>query len=351
MPFPPLHFEKERLRLLDQRRLPEKEVWIKCRTAEEVARAIQEMVIRGAPAIGIAGGYGLYLGIKDFKGSKEEFFKTFLRKAEVLQRSRPTGANLAWALRRIERKIAAADNLSVPKLKSLVLEEAKNIEEEDDRLCRAIGRQGARLFHTGDSILTHCNAGGLATSGFGTALGVLYTLQEEGKSFQVYVTETRPLLQGSRLTAWELTRAKIPCTLICESTVGSLMKQGKIQGVIVGADRIAANGDTANKIGTYGIALLAKAHRIPFYVAAPSSTLDPAIPSGDKIPIEIRKSEEITESFGKRTAPAGVQAENPAFDLTPHELITAIVTEEGVIQPPYQRNLQRCEASLASSKN
>ncbi len=356
MPFPPLRFEKDRLKLLDQRKLPEKETWLDCRTAEETARAIQEMVIRGAPAIGIAGGYGLYLGIKDFKGPREGFFKTLQEKAEILRKSRPTGANLAWALERILDKLKSHKRspspLSSPPsrgrgegegvldaLKHLVLEEAKKIHEEDDRLCRAIGKHGARLFQKGDSILTHCNAGGLATSGFGTALGVLYTLQEEGASFQVYATETRPLLQGSRLTAWELTQARIPCTLVCESAVASLMKQGKIQRVIVGADRIAANGDTANKIGTYGLALLAKAHGIPFYVAAPSSTFDLSLPSGDRIPIENRKSEEVTQGFGKRTAPSGVSVENPAFDVTPNELINAIITEKGVLAPTSLRVL------------
>jgi len=340
MSFPPLQFKKGRLRLLDQRRLPEKETWLECRSAEDVSHAIREMVVRGAPAIGVAAGYGLFLGVRDFEGSAGNFWKRLSRKARLLRKSRPTAVNLSWALERIQEKVAGANGLSVARLKALVLEEAKQIQKEDESLCRSIGRHGSKLFMKGSSFLTHCNAGGLATSGYGTALAVFYTLREKGKRFHVYTTETRPLLQGARLTSWELTKSRIPCTLICESAVASLMRAGKIQKIVVGADRIAANGDTANKIGTYGIALLAKAHGIPFYVAAPGSTFDPNIPAGWKIPIEFRKSEEVTESFGKRTAPRGVRVENPAFDVTPHELITAFITEKGVIRPPYRKNLR-----------
>ncbi len=340
MAFPPLSFSKDQLKLLDQRRLPQEEKWLECKTAEEVAQAIREMVIRGAPALGIAGAYGLYLGIRDFRGSREDFLRVLEEKGRILKRARPTAVNLPWAVERIEKKVASQKALSVEELKALVLEEAEAIRREDDQLCRLIGRHGVSLFEEGDSVLTHCNAGGLATSGFGTALAVFYTLQEKGKHFKVYATETRPLLQGARLTAWELAKSKIPCTLICESAVAGLMRQGKIQKAVVGADRIAANGDTANKIGTYGIALWAQAHRIPFYVAAPRSTFDPSIPSGEGIPIETRRPEEVTEGFGRRTAPAGVRVENPAFDVTPHELISAFITEKGIIYPPYDRNLR-----------
>lgn len=340
MPFPPVIFEKDRLKLLDQRRLPEKEEWLECNTAEEVVHAIKEMVVRGAPAIGIAGGYGVYLGIRDFKGGLDDFFRTLKEKARIVREARPTAVNLSWAVNRVEKKALSQKGVSIEKLRALLLEEAKKIQKEDEKLCRLIGQFGATQFKDGDSVLTHCNAGGLATSGFGTALAVLYTLQEKGKKFTVYATETRPLLQGARLTSWELSKSSIACTLICESAVATLMRQGKIQRVVVGADRIAANGDTANKIGTYGIALLAEAHKIPFYIAAPSPTFDFSIASGKGIPIEERKPEEVTEGFGRRTAPQGIRVENPAFDVTPHELITAFFTEKGVIKPPYKRNLR-----------
>lgn len=340
MAFPPLVFSKGRLKLLDQRKLPTSVKWLECRTAEETATAIQEMVIRGAPAIGVAAGYGLYLGIRDFTGSREKFFDCLEEKARILRQARPTAVNLAWAVDRVKDRLLSEKKLSIGELKDLARQEAQRIHREDEELCRAIGRHGARLFKTGETALTHCNAGGLATSGYGTALAVFYSLQEQGKKINVYATETRPLLQGARLTSWELSRSKIPVTLICESSVASLMREGKIGKVVVGADRIAANGDTANKIGTYGIALIAKAHGIPFYIAAPSSTFDFSISTGWQIPIEIRKPEEITEGFGKRTAPAGVRAENRAFDVTPHQLITAFITEKGVISSPYLRTLR-----------
>lgn len=341
MPFPPLKFKNGVFELLDQRLLPEKEVWLECRTAETVAKAIREMVVRGAPAIGIAAGYGLYLGIQDVKGGTKEFFQQLREKGEVLKRARPTAVNLAWAVERIQKRARSEKGPpELRKLKAVVLEEARKIHREDEELCRAIGKHGASLFKENEAALTHCNAGGLATSGYGTALAPFYTLQEEGKSFSLYHTETRPLLQGARLTAWELAQSKIPATLLCESSVASYMKAGKIQKVIVGADRIAANGDTANKIGTYGIALLARAHRLPFYIAAPSSTFDFNTPTGEEIPIEMRSPEEITEGFGKRTAPRGIRAENPAFDVTPHELIAGFITEKGVIRPPYEKNLR-----------
>ena len=351
MPFPPLAFKNGEFKLLDQRKLPEKEIWLRLKSAEEVAEAIREMVVRGAPAIGITGAYGLYLGIKNFRGPREKFFKVLSQKARLLREARPTAVNLPWAINRIQKKVTPSSYTRSPlrgrgkgegveELKRLVLQEAQAIHREDEELCRLIGEHGSKLFQEGDVVLTHCNAGGLATSGFGTALAVFYTLQEKGKRFSVYATETRPLLQGARLTSWELTQSKIPCTLVCESAVASLMRRGKIKKVVVGADRIAANGDTANKIGTYSIALIAQAHEIPFYIAAPSSTFDASIASGNGIPIEFRKPEEITNGFGKRTAPEGIRAENPAFDVTPSELITAFITEKGVIRPPFKKNLQ-----------
>ena len=340
MNFSPLRFTEGRLKLLDQRRLPREERWLELHSAEEVAGAIREMVVRGAPAIGIAAAYGLYLGIRDFQGDQKDFFKTLEEKGKLLIQSRPTAVNLPWAVHRIKKSLPLGKKHSVDFLKNLVLKEAEAIYKEDQALCRLIGKYGARLFREGDSVLTHCNAGGLATSGFGTALAPFYTLKEQKKKFSVYATETRPLLQGARLTAWELTKSGIPCTLICESAVATLMHQKKIQKVVVGADRIAANGDTANKIGTYGIALSAHAHRIPFYVAAPVSTFDRSLPSGDKIPIEARRPEEVTEGFGKRTAPPGIRVENPAFDVTPHGLITAFITNQGVIKPPFHKNLK-----------
>ncbi|MBI2167508.1 MAG: S-methyl-5-thioribose-1-phosphate isomerase [Candidatus Omnitrophica bacterium] len=340
MAFPPLDFSKDRLKLLDQRKLPGAVEWLECRTAEEVVQAIRQMVVRGAPAIGVAAGYGLYLGIQNFEGRREDLLKLLEEKAALLKEARPTAVNLAWAVERVKKRVLSEKSRSADELKIAALQEAEKIREEDDRLCRAIGKHGARLFKAGETALTHCNAGGLATSGYGTALAVFYTLQEEGKAVSVYATETRPLLQGARLTAWELTQSRIPVTLVCESSVASLMRAGKIKRVVVGADRIAANGDTANKIGTYGIALLAKAHQIPFYIAAPSSTFDFSISSGKKIPIENRSSEEITEGFGKRTAPAGIRTENPAFDVTPHKLIAAFITEKGVLNPPYSKSLK-----------
>ena len=346
MPFPPLKFESDTLKLLDQRLLPDEEVWLECWTAEDVVHAIKEMVIRGAPAIGIAGAYGVYLGIRDYEGDKPGFFQLLREKAHGVGSARPTAVNLPWAVGRVLKKAHSQKKLPVAKLKVLVLEEAEKIRQEDEKLCRLIGKHGAALFRPGETILTHCNAGGLATSGYGTALAVFYTMQEKGRRFKVYATETRPLLQGSRLTAWELVRSGIDCTLVCESAVASLMRQGKIQRVVVGADRIAANGDTANKIGTYSLALLARAHEIPFYIAAPGTTFDFSIPSGAKIPIENRKPEEVTQGFGRNTAPLGIRVENPAFDVTPHRFITGFFTEKGVISPPYGKSLKRFRNSL-----
>ena len=346
MPFPPLRFDRETLHLLDQRLLPVREVWVACTNSRKVHWAIQQMVVRGAPAIGVAGGYGLYLGISRFRGSREEFFVKLREEAEYLKAARPTGVNLRNLIDRIVQSVEKNKRDSLQTLKQAVLDEAKKAHAEDDRLCRSIGRHGAVLFREGDRILTHCNAGGLATSGYGTALGVLYALREKGKKFFVYADETRPLLQGARLTAWELAKSGIPCSILCDNMAASLMQAGKIDRVIVGADRIAANGDTANKIGTYSLAVLAGAHGIPFYIAAPGTTFDFRIRSGKEIPIEQRNESEVTRGFGRQIAPEGVRAENPAFDVTPHSLITAFVTEAGVLRPPFKKSFLKLKKNL-----
>lgn len=347
MPFPPLKFEKDVLKLLDQRRLPEKEIWITCRSSREVHQAIKAMIVRGAPAIGISAGYGLYLGIKNFKGNKEKWLRELSKQAAYLKTARPTAVNLQNILDQIVTTVSSrkfADSISI---KKAVLEEAKKAHCEDDRLCRTMGYYGSKLLKSGHQILTHCNAGGLATTGFGTALGVIYAAANAGKRLHVYADETRPLLQGARLTAWELSKSKIPCTLLCDNMAASLMRAGKIDCVIVGADRIAANGDTANKIGTYGVAVLARTHGIPFYVAAPKTTFDFKIASGRQIPIEERASEEVTEGFGKRTAPRKIRVWNPAFDVTPYSLITGFITEAGVLKPPYDTSFKKLKVSIS----
>jgi methylthioribose-1-phosphate isomerase len=321
--------------LLDQTRLPLECVEVECRTAEDVWEAIRALRVRGAPAIGIAAAYGLCLGAQAALTADEAAFRARIDEvADYLASSRPTAVNLSWALNRLKR---ALDALPQPFLArgaaERLLEEARAIHDEDRRTCRAIGRHGAALLQNGQGVLTHCNAGGLATSDYGTALAVFFTAHEEGKQLRVFADETRPLLQGARLTAWELQRRGIGVTLICDSMAAQVMREGRVQAVIVGADRIAANGDTANKIGTYAVALAAAAHGIPFYVAAPASTFDLSLASGDQIPIEQRPAAEITHSFGRQTAPEGVGVYNPAFDVTPARLITAIITEQGVIRP------------------
>lgn len=341
MPFPPLKFEKDTLKLLDQRLLPTKETWVTCRNSKQVFDAIRTMIVRGAPAIGITGGYGLYLGIKGYKGTPQGFFKKLEQEAEYLKTSRPTAVNLARIIDDIVETVWKSPDKRTDYLKKLVLKEAQLAHKVDEELCKTIGCEGEVLFKNGDTVLTHCNAGGLATTGYGTALAPIYSAVESGKKIAVFADETRPLLQGARLTAWELTESGIPCTLICDNMAASLMAKGKIDRVIVGADRIASNGDTANKIGTYNVAVLAKAHNIPFYVAAPGTTFDFNIKSGEQIPIEERGASEVTEGFGKRTAPKKVKVYNPAFDVTPHKLITAFVTEAGVLRPPFAKSLKK----------
>ena len=321
------------LELLDQTRLPDTIQHLECQDVETVWEAIKMLRVRGAPAIGIAAAYGVCLGIQEVT-SHEEGQQQVIRTAEYLATSRPTAVNLFWALDRMKARAGQVPQSdSAASLQQALLVEASAIHDEDRQTCHAIGKFGAELMQDGQGVLTHCNAGGLATAEYGTALSVFFTAQDLGKTLHVYVDETRPLLQGARLTAWELMQRKINTTLICDSMAAQVMREGRVSAVVTGADRIAANGDTANKIGTYAVAVLAQAHGIPFYVAAPTNTFDLTLDSGEGIPIEEREATEITSGFGKNTAPEGVQVYNPAFDVTPAELVTAIITERGIIDP------------------
>jgi methylthioribose-1-phosphate isomerase len=334
--------------LIDQTLLPTELTYRDCRTADEVWEAIRSLRVRGAPAIGVAAAMGVVVGLQGSDSDRRVLAERLRRVCDQLRTSRPTAVNLFWALDRMQRRFAAvADSASPAEVRDALLQEALAIAAEDRAMCRAIGRHGAGLVGAGQGVLTHCNAGGLATADYGTALAVLYSAAEQGTSFTVYVDETRPLLQGARLTAWELRQRGLDVTLICDNMAAQVMKEGRVQLVIVGADRIAANGDTANKIGTYGVALLARAHGIPFYVAAPSSTFDLALADGSAIPIEQRDGREVTHGFGRQTAPDGVRVYNPAFDVTPAELIAGIVTERGVIRPV---NGDAIRAALAGSQ-
>ncbi len=330
------------VRLIDQTRLPTEFLRIDCRDVPTVWEAIRSLRVRGAPAIGIAAAYGAVLGGQAaLRGSIHDLRRAIRDATDSLRTSRPTAVNLFWALDRIDRVVNAGRDLAPPALLERVLAEARAIADEDKAMCRAIGRFGAGLVGSGQGVLTHCNAGGLATADYGTALAVLFAAHEAGKAIHVFADETRPLLQGARLTAWELQRRGVPVTLICDNMAAQVMKEGKVQMVVVGADRIAANGDTANKIGTYGVALLARAHGIPFYVAAPSSTFDFSIPDGSAIPIEQRDPREVTHGLGRQTAPEGVTVYNPAFDVTPAALIAGIITERGVIQPVNAQTIRK----------
>lgn len=322
------------LALLDQTLLPIECREVECRDVAAVWEAIKMLRVRGAPAIGIAAAYGVCIGLQDVAEDGEEaFFAKLDEVTEYLATSRPTAVNLFWALDRMKaRGHALKGDTPVAQILDLLLQEAQAIHAEDRAMCHAIGRHGADLLHDGQGVLTHCNAGGLATAEYGTALSVFFTAQDLGKQLHIYVDETRPLLQGARLTAWELSQRGIDATLICDSMAAQVMREGRVQAVITGADRIAANGDTANKIGTYSIAVLARAHQIPFFVAAPTNTFDLSLDSGEGIPIEERRAEEITHGFGRQTAPDNVAVYNPAFDVTPAEYIDAIITERGVIQ-------------------
>lgn len=323
------------LRLVDQTLLPVEFVEIECRDVETLWEAIKMLRVRGAPAIGIAAAYGVCLGLGTVAGNDEAaFFARLDEVTEYLASSRPTAVNLFWALERMKQKaLAGRGKKPTSEIAADLLAEARAIHEEDRQMCRAIGRHGAELLRDGQGVLTHCNAGGLATADYGTALAVFFAAAESGKCLHVYADETRPLLQGARLTTWELAQRGIEVTLICDSMAAQVMREGRVQAVVTGADRIAANGDAANKIGTYGLALAAAAHEIPFYVAAPTSTFDLSLASGDEIPIEERDPREITHPFGRQTAPDGINVYNPAFDVTPARLITALICEKGVIQP------------------
>lgn len=323
------------LLLIDQTRLPTELVEVECRDVQAVWEAIRSLRVRGAPAIGIAAAYGVCVGLQSAQCADEgAWFERLDEVSEYLATSRPTAVNLFWALDRMQRRAAELrGQCSIATIAVALLEEAHTICEEDRQMCRAIGRFGAERLQHGQGVLTHCNAGGLATADYGTALAVIFAAQEAGKQLHIYADETRPLLQGARLTAWELQQRGIDVTLICDSMAAQVMREGRVQAVVVGADRIAANGDTANKIGTYSVALAAAAHKIPFYVAAPSSTFDLTLSSGEQIPIEERAAEEITHGFGRRTAPVGIKVYNPAFDVTPARLIQGIICEHGIIEP------------------
>jgi methylthioribose-1-phosphate isomerase len=332
------------LKMIDQTLLPTEISIIECRNAGTVWEAIKMLRVRGAPAIGIAAAYGVCIGIQDLPAdANHEMLRMRLNDvADYLASSRPTAVNLFWALDRMKRKAESlCDKKSVSEIGETLFTEARAIHEEDRHICRSIGHFGQDLVKEGSTWLTHCNAGGLATADYGTALAVFFAAAESGKKIHVYADETRPLLQGARLTAWELKQRNIDVTLICDSMAALVMRQGKIDGVVVGADRIAANGDTANKIGTYGVAVSAKAHNIPFYVAAPTSTFDLSLSDGSKIPIEERDADEICCGFGKRTAPEGINVYNPAFDVTPANLITGIITEHGIISPVHRQNIEQ----------
>jgi len=331
-PFKTIEWTENGIVILDQRKLPTRVTYLLCQTPNCVVEAIRTLAVRGAPAIGVAAAMGLALGARQIQSrTKDDFLEAFNVLCEKFAASRPTAVNLFWAIRRMQE---VADAVSLEGVREALEAEAQTIWKEDIAINRAIGRHGNALLPSKAQILTHCNAGALATGGYGTALGVIYTAYEAGKDLHVYADETRPVLQGARLTAWELAQHGVPVTLVTENMAGMLMKAGKIDLVIVGADRIARNGDTANKIGTYSLAVLARYHGIPFYVAAPTSTFDRSLSSGESIPIEYRHEEEIFYCGNKRVAPRGIAAFNPAFDITPADLITAIITEKGVLTSP-----------------
>ena len=328
-------------RIIDQTKLPNRFEYIYCRDVKRMWQAIKRLEVRGAPAIGVAGAFGVLLGVQKFRGNdRPKFLKLLSQTCDYLASSRPTAVNLFNMLDRIRMVVANNPQADVDALKRLLHQRAMDIFKEDQQVCRRMGDHGAKLIQNGMYCLTVCNAGALATVDYGTALGVFYSAKKKDKKFSVYSCETRPLLQGARLTCWELTRQKIPTTLICDNMAATLMKQGKVDIIFTGADRIASNGDAANKIGTYMLAVLAKYHKIPFYIVAPKSTFDLKIKSGKEIPIEERKPEEVTSMAGVVTAPKGVKVYNPAFDVTPASLISGIVTEYGIIREPYLRNIR-----------
>ncbi len=332
---------------IDQTKLPTEETYVLCRTYQEVATAIRDMIVRGAPAIGVAAAMGIAVGVKHSKASDVPSLRTeFGQICRTLGETRPTAVNLFWAIRRMQQKFEEAAPTGLQQLKSTLVHEAQQMLLEDIAANEAMGRHGATLMPSTGGVLTHCNAGALATCGYGTALGVIRAAVSSGKQIHVFADETRPFLQGSRLTAWELMKDGIPTTVIADNMAGAMMKQGRINAVVVGADRIAANGDVANKIGTYTVAVLAREHGIPFYVAAPWSTVDLNTPTGDQIPIEQRSTKEVTHHGGKQMTPDGVKVENPAFDVTPNKYVAAIITERGVARAPYEESLRELSVAV-----
>jgi methylthioribose-1-phosphate isomerase len=335
--------------ILDQRRLPDEEAYLRCLRPHEVAVAIKDMAIRGAPAIGVAAAMGLALGATVSPAEGVELKREMDRVSEELLATRPTAVNLSWAIERMQRRFEQHAAEGGEPLRQALIEEALAIQAEDEAACRRMGDLGAALIPHGARLLTHCNAGALATAGYGTALGIVRSAARDGKVRNVFADETRPYLQGARLTAWELSQDGIPVTVIADNMAGHLLSRGEVDAVVVGADRIAANGDVANKIGTYTLAVLAHENGVPFYVAAPVSTFDLTIATGDRIPIEERSPEEVTHHGGRRLTPEGVPVRNPAFDVTPHRYVGAIVCERGVARPPYEESL-RALAGMAATR-
>jgi len=351
MPVETITWTGQFVRIIDQTLLPGEVRYLEIGDTRTLWEAIKTLRVRGAPAIGIAAALGCYLGVRDSDATDFETFRTELAEVcKYLGSARPTAVNLFWALKRIQDLVERLRDRPIEQIKHELLDEAVNMIEEDHRICRAIGRFGAELLRDGESILTHCNAGGLATAGYGTALAPVFFAIEQGKHIQVYADETRPLLQGARLTTWECRQAGIPVTLISDNMAATVMAQGKVQAVLVGTDRTAANGDVANKVGTLGLAILAREFRVPFYVAAPLSSIDMSLQSGAEIPIEQRSPDEVTEGFGRRIAPEGVEVYNPAFDVTPHQYVTALITERGIVRPPLSEGLRRVFEQLKGPK-
>src|SRR3982074_2448097 len=335
---------------IDQTKLPTEEVYVTCTTHQQVADVIRNMVVRGAPAIGVAAAMGIALGVKNSKAENgADLKKDFDQICETIRQTRPTAVNLFWAIRRMTEQFETLRARPIAQIKQALIEEVQRMHAEDIAANQAMGRHGATLMPSSGGVLTHCNAGALATAGYGTALGVIRAAVEQGKKIHVYADETRPFLQGSRPTAWELKKDGIPTTVISDNMAGAMMSQGKIGAIVVGADRIAANGDVANKIGTYTVAILAKENGIPFYVAAPLSTVDLQTPDGSQIPIEQRAASEVTHFSGKQITPDGVQVENPAFDVTPAKYVAAIITERGIARAPYTESLRRLSAEGATA--
>lgn len=342
MPVSTISWKDSKVIIIDQTKLPLEQIFLEIDDYRILGEAIKKLQVRGAPAIGIAGAFGVVLGLQHLNNlSINDFLQAGEDVITELASTRPTAVNLFWALARMKSVLHADKEKPIDNIKQALLQEALKILEEDKKICRAMGKHGASLIKDNFTVLTHCNAGALATADFGTALGVIYAAVEQGKKVKVFADETRPLLQGARLTTWELMQEKIDVTLICDNTAAFVMQQGKIDCILVGADRIAGNGDTANKIGTYNLAVLAQYHNIPFYIVAPTSTIDLKLTTGAEIPIEERAAEEVTSGFGKRVAPYNVKVYSPAFDITPYNLITAIITEHGIIYPPYKEKLEK----------